>query len=151
MKSRGFEVAKGYEDKNIHLPARQTANSAGYDFEAAEDIVVKSYTKGSGTTLVHTGVKAYMLPDEVLCLYDRSSNPRKNGLVLPNSVGVVDSDYYGNPDNDGEIMFQFINIKDEDTFIKKGDRIGQGVFYKYLTTDDDKASGKRIGGFGSTK
>ena len=150
MKTRGFEIAKGFEDKNINLPERKTKASAGYDIEAAEDTVVPSFKKGMAPTLIPTGVKAYMAEDEVLYLYNRSSNPKKKGLILANSVGVVDSDYYGNPDNDGHIMFAFFNIKDEDITIKKGEAIGQGIFAKYLLTDDDKAQGERTGGFGST-
>ena len=89
-----------------------------------------------------------MQDDEMLCLYNRSSNPKKKGLILANSVGIVDKDYYGNPDNDGHIMFAFYNIKD--TEIKKGDCIGQAIFEKYLVTDTDSAEGERLGGFGST-
>ncbi len=150
MRSRGFEVAKGFEDKNINLPERKTKFSAGYDIESAEDIVIPKFIPGMKPTLVKTGIKAYMMDDEVLYLYNRSSNPGKKGLVLANSVGVVDKDYYGNPDNDGHIMFAFFNIKDEDVEIKKGDAIGQGVFAKYLTVDDDSSEGIRQGGFGST-
>ncbi len=150
MRSRGFEVAKGFEDKNINLPERKTKFSAGYDIEAAEDIVIPKFIPGMKPTLVKTGIKAYMMDDEVLYLYNRSSNPGKKGLVLANSVGVIDKDYYGNPDNDGHIMFAFFNIKDEDVEIKKGDAIGQGVFAKYLTVDDDSSEGIRQGGFGST-
>ena len=101
-------------------------------------------------TLIKTGLKAYMEDDEVLMLYNRSSNPKKKGLILANSVGVVDKDYYGNPDNDGHIMFAFYNIKEEDIEIKKGEAIGQAVFQKYLVADNDNASGDRTGGFGST-
>ncbi len=150
MKSRGFEIAKGFEEKGINLPVRKTKFAAGYDIEAAEDIVIPSFKKGMAPTLIPTGVKAYMEDDEVLYLYNRSSNPKKKGLILANSVGVVDKDYYGNPDNDGHIMFAFFNIKDEDITIKKGEAIGQGVFAKYLVTDDDVAGGDRTGGFGST-
>ena len=91
-----------------------------------------------------------MQDDEVLMLYNRSSNPKKKGLILANSVGVVDKDYYGNEDNDGHIMFAFYNIKEEDITIKKGEAIGQAVFQKYFVTDDDNAQGDRTGGFGST-
>lgn len=147
---RRFEVAKGWEDKEINLPFRKTKFSAGYDIEAAEDTVVPSFKKGMAPTLVKTGLKAYMQNDEVLFLYNRSSNPKKKGLILANSVGVIDKDYYGNPDNDGHIMFAFFNIKDEDIVIKKGEAIGQGVFQKYLLVDDDSAEGERLGGFGST-
>ena len=147
---RGFEVAKGFEDKGINLPVRKTKYSAGYDIEAAEDTVVPSFKKGMNPTLIKTGIKAYMQDDEVLMLYNRSSNPKKKGLILANSVGVIDKDYYGNVDNDGHIMFAFYNIKDEDITIKKGEAIGQGVFQKYLVTDNDEADGERKGGFGST-
>ena len=149
-KIRGFEVAKGFEDKEINLPIRKTKFSAGYDIEAAEDIIVPSFKKGMAPTLVKTGLKAYMQDDEVLLLYNRSSNPKKKGLILANSVGVVDKDYYENTDNDGHIMFAFYNIKDEDVEIKKGECIGQAIFEKYLLTDNDSAEGIRVSGFGST-
>ena len=150
MKLRGFEIAKGWEDKDIHIPIRKTKFAAGYDIEAAEDIVIPSFKKGMAPVLIPTGLKAYMADDEVLYLYNRSSNPKKKGLILSNSVGVIDKDYYGNSDNDGHIMFAFFNIKDEDVIIKKGEAIGQGVFSKYLVTDTDNAEGVRTGGFGST-
>ncbi len=149
-KLRGFEIAKGFEDKQINLPVRKTKYSAGYDIEAAEDVVIPSFKKGMNPTLVKTGLKAYMQDDEVMLLYNRSSNPKKKGLILANSVGVIDKDYYGNPDNDGHFMFAFYNIKEEDITIKKGEAIGQAIFQKYLVTDDDDAQGERIGGFGST-
>ena len=150
MKTRGFEVCKGFEDKDINLPVRKTKHSAGYDIECAEDTVVPKFSPGVKPTLIPTGVKAYMDDDEVLYLYNRSSNPKKKGLILANSVGVVDKDYYGNPDNDGHIMFAFFNVKDEDITIKKGEAIGQGIFSKYLVVDNDEAEGERTGGFGST-
>ena len=149
-RKRGFEIAKGFENSNINLPVRKTKYSAGYDIEAAEDTVIPSFKKGMKPTLVKTGIKAYMGEDEVLILANRSSNPGKKGLILANSIGVIDSDYYGNPDNDGHIMFAFYNIKDEDIEIKKGDAIGQAIFQKFLVTDDDIATGERKGGFGST-
>ena len=149
-RKRGFEVAKGFEDKNINLPVRKTKYSAGYDVEAAEDVIIPSFKKGMRPTLVKTGIKAYMEDDEMLLLYNRSSNPGKKGLILANSVGVIDKDYYGNPDNDGHIMFAFFNVKEEDIEIKKGDVVGQAIFQKFMITDDDMADGERVGGFGST-
>ena len=107
MRSRGFEVVKEYKDKDINLPERKTKFSAGYDIEAAEDIVIPKFVPGAKPTLIPTGLKAYMEDDEVLYLYNRSSNPKKKGLVLANSVGVVDKDYYDNPENEGHIMFAF--------------------------------------------
>ena len=149
-KKRGFEIAKGFENSNINLPVRKTKYSAGYDIEAAEDCTIPAFKRGDKPTLVKTGLKAFMQEDEMLLLYNRSSNPGKKGLVLANGVGVVDKDYYGNPDNDGHVMFAFYNIKSEPVEIKKGDVIGQGVFQKYFVTDDDNADAQRLGGFGST-
>ena len=150
-KIRGFEIAKGFENCNINLTVRKTKHSAGYDIEAAEDVIIPSFKKGMNPTLVKTGLKAYMPEDEMLLLYNRSSNPKKKGLIMANSVGVIDKDYYGNPDNDGHFMFAFYNIKEEDVVIKKGEAIGQAIFQKFYITDDDKAEGERMGGFGSTR
>ena len=149
-KIRGFEIAKGFEESSINLPQRKTRFSAGYDVESAEDVIIPSFKKGMKPTLVKTGIKAYMGENEYLMLANRSSNPGKKGLILANSVGIIDKDYYGNIDNDGHIMFAFFNIKEEDIEIKKGDTIGQAIFMPYLITDDDNAQGERIGGFGST-
>ena len=96
---RGFEIAKGYEDKDIHIPERKTAHAAGYDIEAAEDIVMPMYKPGMKPTLIPTGLKAYCQPDECILLLNRSSGPKK-GFILANSIGLVDSDYYGNEEND---------------------------------------------------
>ena len=149
-KVRGFEIAKGFEDKNINLPERKTKYSAGYDVEAAEDVVIPSFKKGSNPTLVKTGLKAYMGDFEYLMLANRSSNPKKKGLILANSVGIIDKDYYENEDNDGHFMFAFYNIKDEDIVIKKGEIVGQAIFMPFLIADNDEAQGTRKGGFGST-
>ena len=149
-KLRGFEIAKGWEDKNINLPKRSTKYAAGYDVEAAEDTIIPTFKPGVKPTLIPTGLKAYMQDDEMLCLYNRSSNPKKKGLVLANSVGIVDKDYYGNADNDGHVMYAMWNFKNEDVKIEKGERIGQAIFQKYLIADNDNAEGERKSGFGST-
>ena len=149
-KLRGFEIAKGWEDKNINLPKRSTKYAAGYDVEAAEDTIIPAFKPGVKPTLIPTGLKAYMQDDEMVCLYNRSSNPKKKGLVLANSVGIIDKDYYGNADNDGHIMYAMWNFKNEDVKIEKGERIGQAIFQKYLIADNDNAEGERKGGFGST-
>ena len=160
LKIRGFEIAKSFENSEASLPERSTKNSAGYDFSAIEDAVIPSFYKQliakavSGEAvkpaLVKTGIKAYMAEDEVLSIYNRSSNPFKKGLVLANSVGIIDSDYYGNPDNDGHIMFAFYNFMPFDITISKGDKIGQGIFTKFLKADNDETGADRKGGFGST-
>ena len=147
---RGFEVAKGFEDKGINLPVRKTKYSAGYDVEAAEDCIVPAFKPGMKPTLVKTGLKAYCQDDEFYMLLNKSSGPFKKGLVLANSVGIIDSDYYNNPDNDGHFMFAYYNFFENDLEIKKGDAIGQVIFQKYLTVDNDQAEGESVGGFGST-
>ncbi len=149
-KIRGFEIAKGFEDKGINMPERKTKYSAGYDIEAAEDCVIPAFKPGQKPTLVKTGLKAYMQEDEYLMLCNKSSNPFKKGLVLANSIGIIDADYYGNPENDGAFMYAFYNMFDKDVEIKKGDVIGQAIFKKYEVLDGDNANGERIGGFGST-
>lgn len=150
MKKRGFEIVKGYENKNINIPVRKTSLSAGYDIESAEDIVIPSFKVGTKPTLIKTGLKCYMENDEYLMLVNRSSNPIKRGLVLSNSLGIIDADYYNNPDNDGHLMYAFYNYSKEDITIKKGETIGQAIFMKYLLVDNDSSNGKRKGGFGST-
>ena len=145
QKIRGFELVKGETNLDL-LPKRSTQHSAGYDFVAAETITIDP----GAIKLVPTNVKAYMQEGEVLYLYDRSSNPIKQGLVLMNSVGVIDSDYYNNPSNEGLMYGQFSNITKEPITVTAGTRIMQGVFSKYLTVDNDVAGGERTGGFGST-
>lgn len=149
MKTRGFEIAKGWEDKDIHLPKRSTLHAAGYDVEAAEDVIIPAYTPGQKPTLIPTGLKAYCKDDEWYMLANRSSGPKK-GFVMANSIGIIDSDYYGNESNDGHFYFQYFNFLDHDLEVKKGDVIGQVIFQKYLLVDNDEAEGIRTGGFGST-
>ena len=167
MGKRGFEICKDYIDKDINLPVRKTRNSVGYDIEAAEDTVIPSiwknifsnfskFIKGDKEyleikpTLVKTGLKSYFGEDEVLMLANRSSNPGKKGLILANSLGIIESDYYENPDNDGHLMYAYYNFFPVDITIKKHDTIGQAYFQNFLKADNDKAEGIRTGGFGST-
>jgi len=163
-KIRGFEIVAKYENKQLKRPKRATANSAGYDLAAAKDITIPSIwnvlkedeiafeNKDYLTSiLVPTGVKAYMPDDEFLMLVNRSSNPLKNNLSLPNGVGIIDADYYNNEENEGEIFVQLINYGLEDYTIEKGDRIAQGIFMSYEKIDDEGADlGARTGGFGSS-
>lgn len=170
-----FEIISDYKNKGLNIPTRKTMKSAGYDFEVAEDIVIPSWgelfatmaeiTRGEMTlddmaaftkkmktkpTLVPTGIKCQMADDEYLELSVRSSCPLKHWLILANSVGIIDSDYYNNPDNEGHIMFQVINLSPSPIKLQKGDRIGQGIIKKYIITENDAAVGERLGGFGST-
>ncbi|UCU86190.1 deoxyuridine 5'-triphosphate nucleotidohydrolase [Oenococcus oeni] len=146
-KDRGFEIVTRFKDAGIKFPSRGTAHAAGYDIRAAEDTEIP----GDGTIkLVPTGIKAYMPHDNVLFLVNRSSGPYKRGLVLPNSVGVIDADYYNNEKNEGEIFVQLQSISGKTVDVKKGDRIVQAIFVPFLLADNDRAGGLRHGGFGST-
>lgn len=155
-KIRGFEVVQAYADQQINLPVRATSGAAGYDFEAAENVIVPSLFKNLymgravQPVLVPTGVKAYMPAGEYLALVSRSSNSRKRFLSMPNAIGIIDQDYYNSPENEGHISFQFVNFGLEDVWIKKGERIGQGIFTPFQLADDDHATTQRVGGFGSS-
>lgn len=189
----GIEEPVYWDVLESDMPEYATKYSAGADFKAAEDVVVKSIWKqimksscmgttrqlksafkdvfgdqfsesvGLGDipnednerklmepTIIHTGIKVSMEDDDVLYIYNRSSGPKKLGLVLANSVGVIDRDYYGNPETDGEIMFAYYNFLPFDIKIKKGDKIGQGVLQKYFRAENAKVGGIRKGAFGST-
>ncbi len=148
MKGRGFAVVSSYEGLDITLPQRKTAASAGYDLEAAERAVIEPQQMA----MVPTGLKAYMQPDEMLTIHIRSSLAVKRGLVLMNSVGIVDADYYNNEDNEGHIYIALWNRGQEPVVIERGERIAQGIFQKYLTVTEDAAGtgSVRKGGFGST-
>lgn len=147
-----FELVRKYAGQNELLPKRETQFSAGYDLKAAEDVTIPGLNGDARLkpVLVPTGVKAQLEKDQVLILANRSSNALKRNLIVPNGVGVIDADYYNNPNNEGEIMGLFINLNAEDYKIYKGDRIMQGIITSYAITEDDEAKGKRNGGFGST-
>ena len=144
---RKFEVVTTFKDQDPVIPTRVTEGSAGYDLSALTEITILP----KQIALVPTGIKAMMAKDEVLMIYPRSPLAIKRGLMMSNSVGVIDSDYYGNPDNEGHIMVPLVNMKDEPVTIKKGERIAQGIFMCYLKTSDDEVKSKqRTGGFGSS-
>jgi len=144
---RGFAFVQVYADKGLTLPHRKTTHSAGYDIACAEDVQIAP----SEIRLVPTGVKAYMMADEVLLLYARSSIAVAKQLILMNGVGVIDSDYYDNESNEGHILLPLYNAGKTVVTIQKGERVAQGVFAKYLSADHEEPTlSKRKGGFGST-
>lgn len=142
---RKFEKVS-YDDSGI-IPTRSDNGSAGYDFYTPQDIIVKP----GESVLFKTNIKAQMQPDEVLLLYIRSSVGIKKHIILSNGTGVIDSTYYGNPDNEGNIMCALYNYGAEEQTITAGDRVMQGVFTKYLTANNDIVVNKqRTGGIGSS-
>lgn len=143
-----FDKVKRIEG-DIKLPTRATSGSAGYDFYAIEDIELPA----GELTRISTGVKCEITPFMVLILANRSSNPSKKNLILSNGIGVIDSDYFENPDNDGEIIFEFYNTSKETVEIKKGEKIGQGFIVHNIRVENDvveNPDAERTGGFGST-
>ncbi len=163
-KLRGFEVVKDsartafdvFTDekkkkhqfpKTITLPTRSDPRSAGYDFYVPKDFELLPGQKN----ILFTDVKAFMQPDEVLEIYIRSSLAIKQGLMLSNNVGIIDSSYYSNEGNDGNIGIALVNTSGKVIRLKEGERVAQGVFKKFLTIDEDVVQSEgRTGGFGSS-
>jgi len=145
MKKREFFIISKYY--NVQIPRRSTKLSAGYDLEAIEETIIEAKQVG----MVATGVKALFPANEVLYVIARSSLPVKYGLMLPNGVGVIDSDYYNNPRNEGEIFVLLYNFTDYPVTIPKGERIAQAIFSPFFkVSDEDAPTESRNGGFGST-
>ena len=133
---------------NMILPVRSTKNSAGYDIRSVEEITIPSHE----SRIIKTGLKVCMNSDEVLYIYARSSFGYKYDVCLTNNVGVIDSDYYNNIDNEGHFQVKLSNNGNNEFKINVNDRIAQGVFMKYLTVDDEEEiKNERIGGLGSTE
>jgi dUTP pyrophosphatase len=144
---RKFEKVTYLIQENITLPQRQTLNSAGYDLSAYEDITIEP----GEIKFIPTGLKVKLGESEVLLVYPRSSLGIKKGLMMSNGVGVIDSDYYNNPQNEGHIMVPLYNFKNTPVTISKFERVAQGVFQTFLKTEDDQpVSSERKGGFGSS-
>lgn len=153
-KTRGFERISDKQKRadvvtpmKIKLPKRGTKHSAGYDFFAPYDITLNPYD----SVKIPTGIRAYMKKDEVLKIHLRSSIGFNNNVILANTVGIVDSDYY-NSKNEGHIWVKLRNNSNKKIVIIQGTAFCQGVFQKYLLADgDDFDSGEtRNGGIGST-
>ena len=143
-RKRGFEVITSYQDKAIQLP--QWIHAKPTQKEPAED--PQRLLK---PTLVPTGLKVYMQEDEYLQIVNRSSNPLKRFLQVPNGVGVIDADYYNNPSNEGHVYVQLSNFGLFDQTIQKGERIAQAIFLPFLKADGDHGGqAAREGGFGSS-
>ena len=151
LRERGFEIIKDehrkHSDIEIQLPTRGDSRSAGYDFYSNETVVLQP----KQSHLFWTDVKSYMLDDEVLSIHVRSSIGTKKDLMLKNTTGIIDSSYYENVSNDGNIGICLVNMGDKIQKIEKGERIAQGIFTKYLIADDDiYLKLERTGGFGSS-
>ena len=138
-------------DKNLYnaynLPKRSTENAAGYDFESLIDFDLMP----GKNIKIPLGIKVYMEADEVFFLLVRSSMGFKYNVRMCNQVGVIDADYADNEENEGHMWVKLYNEGEKVYSVKKGDKIVQGIFIKYLKTDDDLIGENSKGGFGSTK
>jgi dUTP pyrophosphatase len=148
-KIRGFEAVKDSVmvwPGKPQLPTCATHYSAAYDFYSPCDWFIKPKT----IDMVWTDVKAYMQNYEVLMMFVRSSIGIKKGLTLANGTGIIDADYYSNPDNDGNIGICLYNRTQDTVFIEKGERIAQGIFMPFLRADSGNLDAVRVGGIGSS-
>lgn len=150
LKLRGFEPVEQQfrkDGKGYVIPVRADRRSAGYDVSTPITVIIPP----KGKVLIWSNIKAYMQEDEVLELYVRSSIGIKKGIVLSNTVGIIDSSYYSNPDNDGNLGLALYNISDKEVILEAGERVCQGIFKKYLVADNDVTLNQdRTGGIGST-
>ena len=133
--------------KDFDLPTRSTAKSAGYDFHSPIDFILHP----GEIKEIKMQVKAQIKEGEVLLLFPRSSLGWRYNVHLVNTIGVIDSDYYNNPSNEGEIGLKLFHQGGKPLVVNKNDRLIQGIFVPFDITEDDDAKGQRMGGFGSTK
>lgn len=140
-----FERVSTAKD-SVALPQRATTGSAGYDFYAPDDYKILP----GDTMLIKTGIKCQIDDGWMLQIYPRSSMGFKYNVRLANTIGIIDSDYYNNPTNEGEICIKLYNPDRYLIDIKKGSAFAQGIFMRYGLTDDDVTTGERTGGMGST-
>lgn len=130
----------------VELPQRATKTAVAYDFYSPIDVEIPP----KETFLIWSNVKA-TFPANVGLILCATSGMGKRGVTLANSIGVVESDYYSNISNDGNLGFRLYNFGDKPYIIKKGDKIGEGFFINFLTvTDEVPPTTVRVGGFGST-
>ena len=135
---------------NIKIPERKTKYSAGYDISTCLGFTMKPHDR----ITIPTGIKAVFTPNEAriyhLQLFIRSSIGITRHVVMANQAGVIDADYAGNPDNDGDMLIALYNNSEHEVRFETGERLIQGIFLIHGLTTDDHASGERDGGVGST-
>ncbi len=147
VNSIGGDVDLRTEYNDIKLPKRATTGSAGYDFFSPFDFELAP----NETIKIPTGIRVLLDKDKFLAIYPRSGLGFKHRMQLDNTVGIVDSDYFGS-DNEGHIFIKITNDGREGKtiHINKGEAFAQGIIAQYFVTIDDETNGIRNGGFGST-
>ena len=131
--------------KNVTIPIRATSGSAGYDFVTPVDINIKP----GEMLIVPTGIRSYIEEGYVLHVYPRSSLGFKYQMVLANTVGIIDADYY-RANNEGHIMIALVNKGNKEVSLKTGERFAQGIFLKFYTAEEEEVKTVRTGGIGSS-
>lgn len=130
---------------NVKIPTRATKGSAGYDFTSPVTVTLKP----GEMVKIPTGIRAYIEEGYVLHIYPRSSLGFKYQIMLANTVGIIDADYY-NAKNEGHIMIALMNMGNQTVTINEGDRFVQGIFLKFYTAKEEEVKTERIGGIGSS-
>ena len=123
-----YELYQGYV-----MPERKTKKSAGYDFIAINDFEIKP----GEIKKIPTGYKVELLDDEMLMIFVRSSMGFKYNIRMCNQVGIIDADFYNNPDNEGHMWVALQNEGDKTYVVKKGEAYAQGIFVKYYTCGEE--------------
>lgn len=158
FKSRGGNDLSAYDEigaeairdmirqewENIKLPQRSTSGAAGYDFYLPHPVCLSGHPQ-----LIRTGICCDIAPGWVLMLFPRSGLGYKYGVRLVNGTGVIDQDYWHNPDNEGHISAKMY-AADKPVSMQAGDRFMQGVFLPYGTAVNGNTDNVRVGGTGST-
>jgi len=128
-------------------PKRGTKCSAGYDFYAIQPFSIQP----GEVMKIPTGCKMKCNEDEMLMIVVRGSMGFKYNVRLCNQVGIVETDYYNNPNNEGHLWVALQNHGEEEFCVKQGQAFAQGIFTKFLTVDNEEIiENERKGGFGST-
>ena len=129
------------------LPKKATAGSVAFDLYSRAEVKIKP----GEISLLPSNFIIKVPPGLMLMLAPRSSLAKKLGLIMPNSIGIIDQDYCGESD---EILIQVYNFTKKKVVIKKSERIAQAIFVKIDThinwRETDKIKTKSRGGFGST-
>lgn len=143
MMSLPIRITRVHPD--AELPAYKTPGAVAFDLPLVEDLVIPARSAAKG----RTGLVVKIPEGYGLFLFARSSTFDKTGLMLANSVGVIDQDFCGATD---EVRVNYWNATNEEIRLPKGTRLAQGAFLPILraTWEEGEANEAARGGFGTT-
>ena len=133
-------------DNELELPKYESDGAVGFDLICRETMQIDP----NSIKLIPSNLIVKVPKEYMLMLAPRSSLFKKKGLIMPNSVGIIDQDYCGDGD---ELLLQVYNITKEIVKINRGEKLGQGIFVKIkkVKFNESKSKfGENRGGFGST-